>query len=329
MPSADAPIFVTAGEVMVEIAGTQPLVAADTLRRSYSGDVLNIAVAIRRLGLPTSVLTLVGDDPLGDYLLGEWDKLGVNLRYVSRGDGPTGLYVGEYGPDGHYDIWYYRRGSAASMIGPADIDALSLEGIKLVHLSGISQVISESSRAATLRLAERAKAAGIDVSYDLNYRARLAPPQVWAEAAREVLPFTDFVFCGAPLETEVVTGHAAPEAAAAFFLDRGLRVAAHSMAAEGAYAAWPGGEIRLPHVARGVDVVQGAGDAFAGGFCAGWLLAASNETCARMATVTAGLKVERAGALLGMPLGAEVAARARELGWDDVTAVLTGAGGCG
>ena len=74
-------------------------------------------------------------------------------------------------------------------------------------------------------------------------------------------------------------------------------------------------------------MVQGAGDAFAGGFCAGWLLGAPNETCARMATVTAGLKVERAGALLGMPRGHEVARRANELGWKDVSAMLMGVKG--
>jgi 2-dehydro-3-deoxygluconokinase len=315
-------VFVTAGEVMVELGGQRPLAQAESLWRSYSGDVLNIAVTIRRLGLPTAMLTKVGEDPLGDYLLAEWDRLGVDLRYVTRGGGPTGLYLGEYGPDGHYDIWYYRRGSAASTIGPDDIDAISLEGIKLVHLSGISQAISETSRAATHRLAERAKQAGLDVSYDVNYRHRVWSGAEAAAAMREVLPFVDMVFCGAPDESEIVTGHADPEAAAGYFLEQGLRVAAISMAADGARVAWPGGHVRLPHVARRVDVVQGAGDAFAGGFSTGWLLGADRETCARLGVLTASLKVERAGALLGLPMGHEVAERARELAWDDVAAAL-------
>ena len=322
MSTSETPIFVTAGEVMVELGGPVPLARAETLRRSYSGDVLNIAVAIRRLGLPTALLTKVGEDPFGDYLLDEWARLGVDLRYVTRGGGPTGLYVGEYGSDGHYDIWYYRRGSAASTITPDDIDAISLEGIRLVHLSGISQAISDSSRAATYRLAERAKEAGLDVSYDVNYRGRLWSRGEAAAAMREVLPFIDLVFCGAPDESEIVTGQAEPEAAAAFFLDHGLQVAAISMAAEGARVAWPDGHVRLPPVARQVDVVQGAGDAFAGGFSAGWLVQAHPETCARLAVLTASLKVERTGALLGLPMGHEVAARARELGWDDVAEAL-------
>ena len=128
MSDARPPIFVSAGEVMVELGSTDPVARAERFWRSYSGDVLNIAVAIRRLGLPTSMLTKLGEDPFGDYLLAEWQKLGVDLRYVSRGGGPTGLYFAEFAPDSHYDIWYYRKGSAASTIAPADIDALSLGG---------------------------------------------------------------------------------------------------------------------------------------------------------------------------------------------------------
>ena len=105
MTRVAAPVCLTAGEVMVELEGSRPLAAAQTLRRSYSGDVLNVAVAIRRLGLPSTILTKVGDDPFGDYLLDEWRALDVDLRCVTRGDGPTGLYVVEQGSAGDYDFW--------------------------------------------------------------------------------------------------------------------------------------------------------------------------------------------------------------------------------
>ena len=322
MTRAAAPVFLTAGEVMVELAGSQPLAAAQTLRRSYSGDVLNVAVGIRRLGLPSTILTKVGDDPFGDYLLDEWRALGVDLRHVTRGDGPTGLYIVEQGIAGDYDVWYYRRGSAASTIGPAEIDGLELSGIQMVHVSGIAQAISATSRAATLRLAERARERDIMVSFDVNYRHRIWSPSEAAEAAWELLPLTDLVFCGAPDEARVVTGCADAPAAAEYFLDRGIRIAALSKGADGAYVAWQGGAIELPHVARRVTVAQGGGDAFAGGFAAGHLLGLPPAACARLATVTAGLKVERRGPLLGLPLRADMVARAQELGWDDVAAPL-------
>ena len=320
--ATESPAFLTSGEVMVELAGPAPLAEAESLTRSYSGDVLNIAVALRRLGVPTAILTKVGDDPFGNYLMSEWAELGVDLRYVSRGGGPTGVYVAEFGPAGHYDIWYYRRHSAASTLAPADVDAIALDGVRLVHVSGISQAISETSRAATFRLVERARAAGIQVSVDVNYRPRLWKPAEAAVALREILPFIDIVFCGAPDESEAVSGFADPVAAGAFFLDQGATVAALSMAADGCYVAWADGSTRLPHVARRVEHAQGAGDAFAGGFARAWIAGALPETCARLATVTAGLKVERTGALLGLPWRDEVVVRARELGWTDAADVL-------
>jgi len=173
-----------------------------------------------------------------------------------------------------------------------------------------------------LRLAERARSHGLAVSIDTNYWARLWSPAAAVEALREVLPFISLAFCGAPDESLAVTGRADPEGAAAYFLDAGAQVAAISLAADGAYVAWPGGNLRLPAVARRVDVVQGAGDAFAGGFFYAWLRGAAPSVCGQLATVTAGLKVDRPGALLGLPAGPDVGARARELDWTDATELV-------
>ena len=184
---------------MVELAGPKPLSRAETIKRSNSGDVLNVAVALGRLGLPCAILTKVGDDPFGDYLLEDWAGLGVDQRYVTRGGGPTGLYVAEHAADASYQIWYWRKGSAASTIAPADVDRVDLDGVRLVHLSGISQAISASSRAATRRLAERARERGILVSLDINFRPQLWSGEEAAEAMHEVLP--DATSCSAARRT--------------------------------------------------------------------------------------------------------------------------------
>jgi len=322
MSKAQAPAVIAAGEVMVELAGPKPLARVETIKRSNSGDVLNVAVALGRLGLPCAILTKVGDDPFGDYLLEDWAGLGVDQRYVGRGGGPTGLYVAEHAADASYQIWYWRKGSAASTIAPADVDRVDLDGVRLVHLSGISQAISASSRAATRRLAERARERGIPVSLDINFR-----PQIWsgdeaAAAMHEVLPDADFVFCGAPDESLAVAGLSEPEDAARYFLDRGAEVVAVTMAENGALAADADEVVRLPHVARRIRGPQGAGDAFVGGFLAGRLAGAGLATCARFGTLVAGLKVEKPGPLHGLPQRAEIVARAAELGWDDVLRAL-------
>ena len=315
------PRLVSLGEVMIELSGPAPLADAAVLERSYSGDALNVAVAVHRLGVPSAIVTRLGEDPFGDYLLGQFRGLGVDLRYVERGGGPTGLYVVEQGGQGAYDIWYYRRHSAASTISPADMEQINLDGVEMVHLNGIAQAISASSRQATRRLAERGRAAGATVAFDLNFRERIWDGPAAAAAADEVLPLVDVALCGFD-EGQMVFGTADPESTAARLLDRGPRVAAVSMAEAGAYVAWADGEIRLPTVARTVEGAQGGGDAFAGGLAVGELLGQNPATSARLATVTAGLKVERVGPLVSLPYRAEVQARAAELGWDDVVAAL-------
>ena len=307
---------------MIELAGAKPLAGSETLKRSNSGDVLNVAVALGRLGFPCAILTKVGEDPFGDYLLKDWESLGVDLRYVSRGGGPTGLYIGEYAEDASYQIWYWRRGSAASTIAPVDVDRVDLDGVRLAHLSGISQAISASSRCATKRLAERARERGIQVSLDINYRPQIWSPDEAADAIREVLPDAHVVFCGAPDESRIVTGYPDPVDAAKYFLDHGVQIAALTMAEDGAYVATTDETVRLPHVARQVQGPQGAGDAFVGGFLAGHLAGAPLATSTRMGTLIAGLKVERSGPLHGLPQRPEVVARARELEWEDVLTAL-------
>ena len=322
MNKLEGPAVVAAGEVMVELAGPKPLARVETIKRSNSGDVLNVAVALGRLGLPCAIMTKVGDDPFGDYLLEDWSSLGVDLRYVTRGGGPTGLYVAEHATDASYQIWYWRKGSAASTIAPADVDRVDLDGVRLVHLSGISQAISASSRAATRHLAQRARDRGILVSLDINFRPQLWSGEDAAAAMHEVLPYAHLVFCGAPDESLAVMGLRDPEDAARYFLDRGAETAAITMAENGALAATADETVRLPHVARRIQGPQGAGDAFVGGFLAARLAGAGVATCARMGTLVAGLKVERPGPLHGLPQRSEIVARAAELGWDDVLRTL-------
>ena len=239
---------------------------------------------------------------------------------MGRGGGPTGLYVAEHAADASYQIWYWRKGSAASTIAPADVDRVDLDGVRMVHLSGISQAISASSRAATRRLAQRARERDILVSLDINFRPQLWSGEDAAAAMHEVLPDANLVFCGAPDESLAVAGLPDPEDAARYFLDRGAEVVAVTMAENGALAADGNEVVRLPHVARRIQGPQGAGDAFVGGFLAGRLSGAGLATCARFGTLVAGLKVEKPGPLHGLPQRPEIVARAAELGWDDVLA---------
>ena len=125
---------------MIELSAEAPLADAAVLERSYSGDALNVAVAVHRLGVPSAIVTRLGEDPFGDYLLGQFRGLGVDLRYVKRGGGPTGLYVVEQGGQGAYSIWYYdatardRSFSVPSdnwAIVPGVVNGVTLTGFRM------------------------------------------------------------------------------------------------------------------------------------------------------------------------------------------------------
>ena len=315
------PHFLSLGEVMVELWGSSPLAQSVQLERTYSGDVLNIATAVRRLGLPSAIITRVGCDPFGDYLVDEWSKLGIDLQHVIRGGGPTGIYVSEHGNSGSYDTWYYRTGSAASTVRPKDIEGVDLDATTKVHLSGISQAISESSCSATRRLAERGRTAQAEVSFDLNYRAQLWQPEAARHAAEDVMPFVSIFFAGDE-EGAHVFGNDDPATIADLALEMGARVAAISLAERGAYVAWKDDSLSIKPVARNLEGLRGAGDAFAGGFATATMLGSSPATAARLGTVVAGLKVEQPGPLLGLPFQEDVRTRTIELGWTDATDVI-------
>src|SRR5262249_32402470 len=98
---------------------------------------------------------------------------------------------------GRSRVAYYRSGSAACGLCPDDVPDEALEGVRLVHLSGITMAISASARALVLDLARRARERGITVVFDPNFRPAL-PDTAEAAAARQrpLLEHVDWYLCG-------------------------------------------------------------------------------------------------------------------------------------
>ena len=143
--------------------------------QGHGGDTSNAAIAAARNGASVGYITAIGQDAPGDSFMELWAQEGVDTSTVIRSDeAPTGLYVVSHGEDGHR-FTYYRAGSAASRMGPADVPEDAIRGARMLHVSGISQAISISACDAVFRAIEVAKAAGVGVSYDTNLRLALWP----------------------------------------------------------------------------------------------------------------------------------------------------------
>ena len=237
-----------------------------TWTRTVGGAESNVASHLAVLGLRSAWVSAVGDDAFGRALVAAIAAFGVDVSGVLVDPArPTGLYIKESDAAGS-PVRYYRRGSAASGLGPSLLDALPLDGVRVVHTSGITPALSDSCLALTRALAALPRT--FTLSFDLNWR-----PPLWADrdpsVLRELAAAADVVFVGAD-EAELVWGVADPRQIREFLPETHTLVV--KQGADGA-TLFEGAAAPVHEPALHVDVVEpvGAGDAFAAGFIFGTL----------------------------------------------------------
>ena len=135
------PDIISLGECMVELHSEEPIARAGSFHKAYGGDALNTLVAAARLGAGTGFVTRVGDDPFAPFLLEAWRAEGIDVSHARLVEGFNGLYFISLLPGGEREFTYYRHGSAASTMTPADLDPAYIGGARVLHVSGISQAI--------------------------------------------------------------------------------------------------------------------------------------------------------------------------------------------
>jgi 2-dehydro-3-deoxygluconokinase len=303
------PDLVSLGEALVELAADGSLEEAQVYRRGFGGDTSNFAVAAARLGARVAYVTRVGDDGFGRALLSMWKREGVDTRYVQvAADEPTGIYFLARAADGQGRFTYYRTNSAASRLSPQEVPAEAVDGARLLHTSGITQAISPSAREAVRWAMERARRAGVRVSYDLNVRPKLLPLDRFREAVLEALPMADLAFLSTEDAGYVFAGLEDEEVLRAV-LDAGARVAVLKRGERGcAVATADGDRVTLP--GWPVDAVDptGAGDAFDAAFAIQWLAGRPLDEVGRFANAVGALATTGVGATAALPTRAKVEA---------------------
>lgn len=305
------PDIIALGECMVEFFSDRPLGEATTFQRAYGGDTLNCLVAAARLGSSCGYITRVGDDPFGPALRRAWQAEGIDVSHAPLSPGFNGIYFISVAPGGEREFTYYRAGSAASTVSPDDIDQAHAASARIVHASGISQAISSTCRAAVKRLFEVAKQAGVRVSFDPNFRAKLWSVDDAREAADEVLPLVDILLPSVPEDSQALWGLDSAPAVAEHFRNRGISVVAVKCGTDGAVVADPTAEIvEVPAFSPDAPIIDttGAGDAFNGAFLHGLCAGMTPADAARLGVITAGLKCRGRGAVASLPMREEVSA---------------------
>ncbi len=186
---------ITFGEIMLRLSppGFQRFAQARSFDVVYGGAESNAAVSLANYGLDAAFVTLAPDNPIGDSAVDALRAFGVDTRYMLRKGGRLGIYFYEKGVSMRPSkVIYDRKDSAIANIAPGDIDWDEVfDGAAWFHFTGITPALSQSAAAETLRAVKAAKARGVTVSCDLNYRKNLWSRQEAGRVMGEIVPMVD------------------------------------------------------------------------------------------------------------------------------------------
>lgn len=299
---------VTLGETMGVVRTTDigRLRVGHPMSLSIAGAESNVAVGLARLGHSVAWVGRVGRDPVGELVLRELRAEGVDTSWARIDDGAaTGLMIKVHRTAVLSQVNYARTASAGSRVCGEDIPTGVISAARLLHLTGITPALSDSAWEAVQIAVEAARAAGVPISLDLNYRAALWSRADAANGLRELVRASQIVFASEH-ETGLVTDASDPLTAAREIAEMGPSVVVIKRGDAG-YAAVIAGQSFVGAAKRApvVDPV-GAGDAFVAAHLAGFLEDRSPEETLERANLVGAIVVSTPGDWEGFPTQREL-----------------------
>jgi 2-dehydro-3-deoxygluconokinase len=180
---------VTFGEIMLRLSppGFQRFVQARSFDVVYGGGEANVAASLAHFGVPVAFVTRLPANDIGDACLSYLRQYGIGTRHIIRGGDRLGIYFLEMGSAQRGSkVIYDRNGSAMATIEPGMIDwRTAFASADWFHWTGITPAIAEGAATVCLEAAQTARAMGLTVSCDLNYRKKLWK---WGKSAGDVMP---------------------------------------------------------------------------------------------------------------------------------------------
>ncbi len=268
--------FVSFGESMLRLSVPAGRRLDDTrlLDLELAGAESNVSVALARLGWRAGWVSRMPDHALGQAILRALRADGVDVSAVKCvPDERLGTYFIEYAtPPRATQVIYDRANSAASHMTTADIDWDYLLDTRVLHLTGITAALSENCYALLIEAVRRARAAGVMVSFDVNYRAKLWAAATAAEKLRPLIAEADLLLCKGADAAELFGFNGEPHQLMIELKALTRAPAIFCTFAERGAALLSGTEF-VEQPALPVQVVDriGSGDAFAAGVLDGWL----------------------------------------------------------
>lgn len=262
------PGLVTLGESLALLTSESigPLRYAKRLELGFGGAESNVAIGVRRLGHEATWMGRVGADEFGRLIVGRLRGEDVRTLAVVDPTAPTALMFKERRAEGRTRVSYWRSDSAGARLSSKDLDLAEIAAADILHVTGITMALSESARDAVHLAVKHARAQGVPVSFDMNYRAALGTPHSARDAALALLADVDIIFLDED-ELAIMAGrYDDPVAAARALGELGPTEVVVTRGAQGAFVVADGAVFEAPAVpVDAVDTV-GAGDSFAAGY---------------------------------------------------------------
>ncbi len=288
------------------------------------GSSANVAFGLARLGLKSAMISRVGNEPMGRFLLETLAREGCDISQVKVDpERLTALVLLGLRDRETFPLIFYRENCADMAFGPEDVDEAFIAGSRALHITG-THFSTERVRAGSLCALEFARKHGVRSVLDIDYR-----PVLWGLAARgdgetryvpsgevtaklqEILPWFDLVvgteeefhIAGGTTDTLAALRQVRLTTPAVLVVKRGPLGCA---VIEGAIPASLDAAFSVAGARVEVLNVLGAGDAFLAGFLSGWLRGADYRECCLRANACGALVVSRHACAPAMPTEAEL-----------------------
>ncbi|GAA1580567.1 sugar kinase [Actinoplanes couchii] len=283
--------------------GIGPVEHARGFTLGVAGAESNVAIGVARLGGSATWAGRLGPDAAGGLITTRLTAAGVRVIKVTD-TAHTGLMIRYQRSAQFIQADYHRAGSAGSRLGPDDLPADEIRAAGIVHVTGITPALSASCRAAVFSAVEEARAAGVPVSVDVNYRSKLWSRTDAAPVLRDLVSRADVVFAG-PDEAAIFVDSKDPVDGLAGLGPSEVIV---KDGARGCVALIDGARHEVPALpVTAVDPV-GAGDAFVAGYLADRLAGVDAGQRLRTAIAAGAFAVTVPGDCEGLPDRAELGA---------------------
>lgn len=297
--------LILAGEPMgLLIAQSEgPLDSVSGYDLAVAGAEFNVAVGVARLGHRVTYMTKLGKDPFGERIIHVLNENKIGNEFVAWSDTKkTGFMLKGRVSQGDPDIFYFRAGSAASTLSVEDVEKIHFDEYSHIHLTGILPALSESTRAAVNLMFDKARQAGLLITFDPNLRPQLWPSQdVMIKSINEMAAKADIVLPGTA-EGKILMGSDDPKEINAFYRQNGAKAVITKCGAKGAYVTTDNEEYMVPgfKVDKVVDTV-GAGDGFAAGVITALMEGLPLKEAVRRGNAIGAIQVTSRGDNEGLP----------------------------